>query len=271
MKKPAMKQFIHDLVPPLFVRLYQQGSGAAGYSGSYHDWADAKRASTGYDADLILEKVKNALLKVKSGEAPYERDSVLFDEVQYSWPLLAGLLWIASQNDNRLSLLDFGGSLGSSFYQNLKFLSHMKELQWGIVEQEKFVSCGRQNFENDYFKFYNTLDECIDKQKPGVIFLGSVLQYLEKPYDFLQEIIDREFSFILIDRTPFLTYGQKDRLTVQTVPPSIYTASYPAWFFNLDIFKDVMSKKYEFVAEFNTLDRANIPSTFKGFILKRLE
>ena len=31
----------------------------------------------------VLEKCKNALLKVKNGEAAYERDSVLFNQIQY--------------------------------------------------------------------------------------------------------------------------------------------------------------------------------------------
>jgi len=53
-------------------------------------------ASTGYDNDMILEKTRLALLKVKNGEAAYERDSVVFEDIQYAWPLLAGLLWVAA-------------------------------------------------------------------------------------------------------------------------------------------------------------------------------
>ena len=55
----------------------------------------------------------------------YERDSVLFDTIRYSWPLLSDLLRAASEDQNHLSVLDFGGSLGSSYYQNRVFLSHL--------------------------------------------------------------------------------------------------------------------------------------------------
>jgi len=47
---------------------------------------EAMELSTGYDSERILGKVRDSLLKVKRGEAVYERDSVLFDKVQYSWP-----------------------------------------------------------------------------------------------------------------------------------------------------------------------------------------
>jgi hypothetical protein len=55
--------------------------------------------SHGYDNDTILKKCKDALLKVKNGEAVYERYSVLFDKVQHSFPVLAGLLRAAIANE----------------------------------------------------------------------------------------------------------------------------------------------------------------------------
>jgi putative methyltransferase (TIGR04325 family) len=72
-------------------------------------------ASTGYDSEIILEKTRDALLKVKNGEAAYERDSVLFDEIQYAWPLLTSLMWVAAQAKGILNVLDFGGSLGTTY------------------------------------------------------------------------------------------------------------------------------------------------------------
>ena len=137
-----IKQIIKDFVPPIALRIYQNRSGKVRFVGNYPTWDEACKASSGYDSALILNKVKNALLKVKNGEAVCERDSVLFDKIQYSWPLLSGLLWIASQKKNRLSLVDFGGSLGSTYYQNRKFLIHMEMLQWSIIEQKRLLNVG---------------------------------------------------------------------------------------------------------------------------------
>lgn len=263
------RRLLRQWVPPALVQLYERHGARYGYFGDYKSWEAAERASTGYDSDVILGKVRDAILQVKEGKAVFERDSVLFDKVEYSWPLLVGLLWIASLSGSRLNLVDFGGSLGSSYFQNRKFLEHLSELHWNIVEQEKFVVCGRNFFADSVLTFYHSLDECMKEQNPGTILLGSVIQYLERPYDFLQEVIDRKFAFVILDRTPFLDTGE-DRLTVQKVPPAIYRASYPAWFFSLEKFKRFMAANYELVAEFDTSDKANIAAaTFKGFIFRR--
>lgn len=261
--------FIHDCIPPAVFRFHRNLFGKYGFFGNYGSWTEAATASGGYDSRLILDKVKDALLKVKSGEALYERDSVLFDTIQYAWPLLAGLLWTASRNGNRLNVVDFGGSLGSSYFQNRKFLEHLSELRWNIVEQEHFVECGKRHFEDGSLAFYRDLGECCREQQPGAVILSSVLQYLEDPLALLEEIFSFGFEVIIIDRTPFLDGGE-DRITVQRVPPEIYEASYPARFFSEEKFLRFFSGKYDRIADFDSLDRADIPSSrFKGFLFKR--
>ena len=263
-----LKQIIKKITPPIFLDIFRRRIPKYGFFGNFLTWKDAVNASTGYNSDEIIKKVKDSLLKVKSGEAVYERDSVLFDKIHYSWPLLAGLLWIASQKGNRLNLIDFGGSLGSSYFQNRKFLLHLKELRWNIAEQEKMVKCGKKYFETDYLKFYFNLDDCIEEQNPDLILLSGVIQYIEKPYDLLKKIINYGLEFIIIDRTAFIK-GDEDRLTVQKVSPKIYKASYPAWFFSETKFLKYFEKRYELIEEFNAFDKANIPSRYKGFIFRR--
>src|SRR5581483_1149937 len=73
--------------------------------GDYRSWDTALRESTGYNALTILEKTREALLKVKRGDAVYERYSVLFNEIQYAWTILAGMLWVAAQSGGRLNVL----------------------------------------------------------------------------------------------------------------------------------------------------------------------
>ena len=260
---------LRDLVPPILANFYNRLASRGGFSGNYASWEEAVRVSTGYDSDVILNKVRDSLLKVKRGEHVYERDSVLFDRVQYSWPLLAGLLWIASQKDNRLNLVDFGGSLGSTYYQNRKFLSQLKELHWSIVEQKKFAECGKRDFENEHVKFYDDIEECFGEQRPDAILLSGVLQYLEKPYALLEKVQSLGFEFILVDRTPFLEKGG-DRITVQRVPPEIFPASYPCWFFSREKFLDAMDFRYRLVEEFEGFEKADVrDSAFKGFLFQR--
>ena len=244
------------------------------WSGDYASWEEAQKHCTGYDSSLILEKCKNALLKVKNGEAVYERDSVLFDEIQYSWGLLAGFERVALENNGKLCVLDFGGSLGSSYYQNREFLNVVKDLQWCIVEQPHFVDCGKENFENEQLKFYYTIEECLAKHKPDVLLLSSVLQYLEKPYEWLEIFAALNIQYIIVDRTAFVE-AERDILTVQNVPETIYKASYPAWFFNEPRLKNVFKNLYKTMLDFDSgfttpaLINGNTKAYWKGIILRK--
>lgn len=265
------KEILKSLIPPLLISLIKPHKKKYGFSGNYSSWQEAKKHTIGYDSDLIVEKVKDSLLKVKSGEALYERDSVLFDKIEYSWPLLTGLLYIASKKEGKLKVLDFGGSLGSSYFQNRNFLDGLNYISWNIVEQKKFVEYGKKYFQDEILKFYYDLDECIKNEKPDIILLSSVIQYIEKPYELLDKILSFNIEYIIFDRTTFIKEGN-DIITIQKVSPDIYNASYPAWFFNFDKFIHFLSTKYTLVSDFNALAGIiNLEKTIaedKGLILK---
>jgi len=265
----TFKKLLKELLPPIINnRISFPQKSEYGWFGDYDSWDSAQKECGGYDDEAILSKVKDALLNVKNGQAVYERDSVIFDKIQYAWPVLAGLLRAAAENQNQLSVLDFGGSLGSSYFQNRSFLGGLNCLNWSIVEQMHFVKCGRHYFENDELNFYKNFHQCIDEKHPDVLIASSVLQYLEKPYEILQTFANSKIKWIIFDRTAFLISNDKDRLTIQIVPPDIYNASYPAWFFNKQRFLQSFSDSYDLIAEFDCMDKANIPSQFKGFLFK---
>jgi putative methyltransferase (TIGR04325 family) len=263
------KEFIKLLAPPLLVQGYRSLRGN-GLSGNYRTWDEAVRASTGYDGEIILEKTKAALLKVKNGEAVYERDSVLFDEIQYAWPLLAGLMWVAAQAKGRLNILDFGGSLGSTYFQNRVFLRCLTDMRWNIVEQPRHVETGKEWFEDDHLKFYRCVEDCLAQTQPNVVVLSGVLQYLERPYGVLRGLLELPCDHMIIDRTPFWD-GPTDRLCVQNVPPNIYPASYPSWIFSIQRFRSHLNEGWDIVAEFESLDRLESPiqATWKGMTIVR--
>lgn len=224
-----------------------------GYLGKYNTFSDAAADCTGYDADNILEVTKNALLKVKNGEAVYERDSVLFDRIEYSWPLLACLMQVAAKNDGLLNVLDFGGSLGSTYYQNKKFFGGL-EVKWNIVEQHKHVECGKEYFETNELKFYDSIDDCLSDNKINVVLFGSVLQFLEDPYFVLNNVISLKIDNIIFDRTPILQDHAKIPMK-QVVPDSIYKASYPIWLLNENKLMSNIEKYYLLVEDWvSTID-----------------
>ena len=221
-----------------------------GWSGNYSSWAEVVQKTEGYHKEEILNKTKDAGLKVKAGTAVYERDSVVFNKKEYSFPLIAFLLHSANLNKEPLNVIDFGGALGSTYYQVKEFLGAEVCASWNVVEQDHYVSCGNEHFADDRLRFYETIAACLKDKKIDLVLLSGSVQYLEKPHEFLQQLAEYDFQFLLFDRTAF-HYGDGDRLTLQLVPPEIYTASYPSWFFNQETFLKHFSGKYKLVADFD--------------------
>jgi len=259
-----MKKTIKLFIPNIILRFIT--GFFYGWRGNYSSWAEAEEKSSGYNSENILETVKQATLKVKNGEALYERDSVIFDKIEYSYPVLSALMWIAAQNKGELNILDFGGSLGSTYFQNKMFLDTLPSVKWNIVEQENFVKEGLKNFADEKLNFYYTIDKCLNENKVDVVLFSGVLQYIEKPYELIEQIKSKGIKYIIIDRTPFIS--KKDRITIQKVHPEIYKAKYPCWFFNKTSFLNSFNDKYELIFDFEALDKANIKSEFKGFLFK---
>lgn len=263
-----IKKVIEDLLPPGILRKYKDLSMNFSFKGNYSNWQEAKKLSLGYDSDIVLDKVKESMLKVKNGEYAFARDSVLFNENEYSFVILAVLLRAALVNNGELSLLDFGGALGSSYYQSRGFLGDVKKLRWNIVEQPKFVDCGKELFENSELRFYRSIEVCLKSETPHVALLSGVVQYLERPYSLLEEIMRNRLDYLIFDRTFFLRRGP-DRLAIQHVPARIYSCSYPIWIFNYDNFIAKLSSGYELIVSFDCVDKAGSRFFLKGLVFKR--
>ena len=262
-------------MPPALWRQLRQRSrlgGALFFEGPFDSWESAKQRSHGYDDEQILDKVLAAALKVKYGEAAFERDSVLFDEIQYSWTVTAGLMWAAALNAGHLSVLDFGGSLGSSYFQNRRVLAGLRSIRWSVVEQSHFVEAGRNEFEDGRLMFYQTTVECLNVEKPNVVLLSSVLQYLPNPYEVLEQLVDSGAELLLIDRTPF-SESKEEIIGIQRASKAIYPASYPLWIFSKTKFFDCLSEQFELIDEASSPEGsfkfANKEFSFNGLVMKR--
>jgi putative methyltransferase (TIGR04325 family) len=279
-----IKEIIKQIVPPVLINLYRayrkrnisnvSDELSIHWEGDYQNWQQAMQYCTGYDAENILEKVKASVIKVKNGEAVYERDSVLFDKIQYSWPLLSCLMKIALENNSTLHIVDFGGSLGSTYFQNRNFLKNINSLKWHVVEQENFVETGKAFIADDTIRFYKTIEEALEDMYNSVLLVSGVLQCLDNPYEWIRKMIEYKFQYILIDRTAFIE-NETDVLTVQHVPEEIYKASYPAWFFNEKKLIAPFEQQYEVLVDFESfadlteINQKNQKMYRKGFFLKK--
>ncbi|MCX6291728.1 MAG: methyltransferase, TIGR04325 family [Bacteroidetes bacterium] len=262
-----IKPLIKDFIPPFLAR--KLTATLYGWRGNYSSWTEAKKKCSGYDSETIFNKVRSALLKVKNGEATYERDSVLFDTIHYSFPLVSALALVALNNGSKLNVLDFGGSLGSSYYQNRNLFSELELLNWNVVEQPHFVKEGQSTFADEQLHFFYDIDTCMSENRVDVLLLSSVLQYLENPYDFLEMVFAKRFEYIVIDRMPLLLQGS-EKITIQKVAGEIYKAEYPCWLLNEKIFLDKMLEHYDLIFDCQTEETIHIKhGAFKAFFLKR--
>lgn len=261
-----MKVFLDTITPPFLRQLIRRYSGC--WQGNYRKWEDAAVKADGYDSPEILSKVKDSLLKVKEGEALFERDSVLFYEEDFNFPLLTSLLYIANLEDSNLHVLDFGGSLGSTYFQNKKILKDIKHVTWSVVEQGDFVECGKEYFEDTILNFSKDINHSLSQREKQTLLLSSVIQYIPDHVALIGKLLEYNFKYIIVDRTPF--FDQKpDRITLQTVPPSIYKASYPCRIFNKSQFLSHFLDKYEITFSYKSKDECNLDAVFEGFLLRK--
>lgn len=270
MHNALQRQLMRWLPPVLLDLIADMRQRRLRLRGPYTTWTQAASASSGYDDEKILAKAKQAILQVKNGQAIGERDTVLFDHIPYSFPMLACLLRASLAQEGCLRVLDFGGALGSAYFQCREFLRELHELRWLVVEQPHFVACGQEFFSDDILSFFDDVETCLAQEQPNFVLLSSVIQYLEKPYILLETLNQSGIPYILFDRTPCAP-DDKEVLSVQVVPPKIYPASYPAWIFKQRNLLSCLSN-YELLLNFDSSEgcirSGGLSACYRGFFLR---
>ena len=146
------------------------------FIGDYPSWAAARSACSGYDDAGILVRILAATKAVRAGQSAYDRDGVLFPVSKSENGLIAALRTVAGARGGRLRVLDFGGSLGTTYWRHRAELANLRELSWDIVEQRSFVTVGRANFDDTLLRFFETVDAAVihPNSSRDIESLGSV-------------------------------------------------------------------------------------------------
>lgn len=268
----ALRTLARDWLPPVLVgALRGNRLGGTRFEGPFDAWDAAAARSSGYDAGVILEKVLAATLAVQRGEALFERDSILFQRQEYCWPVATALMSAAARDRGVLDVVDYGGSLGSSYFQYRPLHEPLASVRWKVVEQPHYVRAGRQ-LENGSLRFHETLHGGLQDGAPNVVLASSVLQYLREPRQVATELAGAGARYVVIDRTP-LTELEQDILLVQHVDPGIYEASYPMWALSERQLLERLQPEYKCVANFaspeGSIVARGVRIHFKGLVLER--
>jgi len=215
------------------------------FKGPFDTWKDAVINSEGYDSYKIIDKLFISAMKVKNKKFAYERDTVLFSQPSYDWMILYNILK-RTNNDRNLNLIDFGGSLGSTYFQHKLFLKLFRFVKWNIVEQKKITDIGKKFFKSKHLKFHNNLETAMKKNKSKFIILNNVLQYIENPTQIIDILSKYKGVTIIIDKIIF-TKKNKDIIIVQKTPKRIYDASYPLRIFSKSNFLKKLRKHFKII------------------------
>jgi putative methyltransferase (TIGR04325 family) len=267
-------RILRNLLPPMVFDFLAKLSGTRiSVNGNYSSWQEAATRSRGYDTRDILERVRQATRVVVTDNTKFERDGVVFAQKHYPFALIAVLLDVAQRNNGKLSVMDFGGSLGSSYYQCRDFLTSLRDVRWSVVEQAHFVDCGNAEFQNETLRFYHSIEDCYRAESPKVVLFSSVLQYLENVEEVLQDVARRKPDTVMIDRTPIIE--DYSRIAVQRVPSRIGKASYPVRLFAREDLTKHFTDGYRVLSTFVGPDppifhRSKVV-TFEGVILQKLQ
>lgn len=247
---------LRAFVPPAARHVANRLVGALiRYRGPYADWNAALAATAGYDSADILDRVAHATELVLRGEATYEQDGIAQHDVPGPSHALSALLLAAALDQGTLSVVDYGGGLGSHYLRWRPWLARLGTLHWHVVEQSSFVAAGQSLFAEDASISFATGVDRGSKPTPNVVLASSVLQYLPQPMEVLEELLSLEARIVIIDRTPF---SRDDRRYVcsQHVPRRMGSASYPLWVLSRDEIHARLYEQYDLLQQFPSPDAA---------------
>lgn len=242
------------------------------YKGPFKTWKEAACNSIGYNSDLILESVLNTTLKVIDGKFIYERDSVGFNDNSYEWQMCSAIYRSLISHSGKFSVLDFGGSLGSRYFQH-RSLFNEYEIEWNIIEQNNYVYSANEfiNFKN--LNFFSSIDEFKKRNKADFILLSSVLQYLSEPRDIINQLIKLEPKHIFIDRTYVSTIQEFNRVYIQSNEFNNTRSSYPFHLFSEKVLIEYFNRYkmvFDFKANYPTKEISSINGKLKGYYFSDL-
>lgn len=260
-----MKPRLKSIIPASVRHWLRLNFGWRWFRGDYAAWAEARAAAAGYDDAAVLARVLAATHEVRAGRAAFERDGVAFAEPAVNPPLLVALR-AARTPAGRLEVVDFGGALGSTWWQHRDALAGAA-VRWRVVEQPHYVSAGKE-FADAVLGFHDSLDGALVGMEPSVILFSSVLPYVENPVGLLAEAARRGFKHVIIDRTPFVQ-GGRSRLVVQHTSPSLGGGSYPCWLFGREELLGPLAQHYQLLAEWPALDKLAPDVSHAGFHFRR--
>lgn len=192
-------------------------------------WEEAQAHVDGWEAPDVTKRALEAARKVRDGKAAFERDRIVYDKIIYS-PTILACLFLAADRYETLDVVDFGGGLGSNYYQHRHLLRALhKPVRWCVIERPSFVRLGSEEFQTEELCFSDDIRAAVHA-RATVLFTAS-LQYIAEPFATLASAITADI--VALDRVP-LSPNDNHAVYVQRHPPELSTSTRAVWCFSRD-------------------------------------
>jgi putative methyltransferase (TIGR04325 family) len=192
-----------------------------GFRGNYRSWTEGIAAAGGdYEARAIVSR------NIRSTEQ-FVRQLRVAPDHHAATLRIRDIIERWCHESIVPRVFDFGGALGRHYFGVRSVLPTSRRLDWTVCETPTMSLAGNRHFPSDELSFVDAAEK-LDGHYDIGIASGS-LQYVEHPWLTLRFLMSKA-SLLIVDRLPLIE-GASDRLTIQRVPPWVYRASYPAWFF----------------------------------------
>jgi putative methyltransferase (TIGR04325 family) len=199
------------------------GDDAINWSGDYNSFDAALAAcgdDRGYSGNAAVDRYVKRYREVIA--APWAQTSDNQHVIRYLAALSA-----ARPIDGVIRVLDFGGGYGS-LYEILRWLYPDLRFDWTIVELPALVARGAEMGASVEKHFASE----IPAGRFSLVIASGALHYLPDPAATFARLVAIESPAHFIGRVPIAPLLSVDRLTVQTVPASLFAARFPCWIFS---------------------------------------
>ena len=222
------------------------GYNSSMWSGCYADWNAASRACNDIPIESQRLAYERALLEVLEGRALYERDSLLKHEPVCCRPLLDVILSFYNQGIACPTVLDFGGGLGSVYFQHKRWFTADKPISWNVVERPEIAATGRRLVKDSRLSFFDSLDTAVQRP-PDIVVANCILPMVPEPETLLASFAALSPRWFFIGRMPVANRGGHNLISRQIVPRFIYDSESPFWFFDESACVRMLSSNFQIV------------------------
>jgi putative methyltransferase (TIGR04325 family) len=235
------------------------------FTGDYTSFAAALAAAGGdaYEADSVLERYRRRYREVSADPLGTARSS----EARLL-PYLAAIA-LALPVDGVCRVLDYGGGYGAAYHLCQAVLPD-RRFHWTIVETPRVAAIGHELGAGDAKAFAHDLPPA--GARFSLVIASGVLQCVADPAERFADLCRLDAAVMLVGRFPVVPWLERDRLTVQNVPPSLFAARFPAWFF-APAWRDRLARFGDTVVEFDAFSDSAILDgrlvQFRGALLQR--